>query len=239
MKIADPRRDPVVIASYARTPMGGFQGVLAAVKATELGAAAVSAAVERAGSRPATPSSRSSWAACCRGPGPGAGPPGGAGRGLPKSVEAHDGQQDVRLGHAGRDAGARRAGGRLRRRDRRRRHGEHDQRAVPADQAPRRRPHRPRPHVRPHVPRRPGGRLRAGPADGRLRRGDRAELPVHAARRRTTIAIAVADARQGRDRQRRLRPRDRAGHGHEPQGRGRSSTPTSSRCKADPPRSRP
>lgn len=41
--------DPVVIASYARTPMGGFQGVFSGVKATELGAAAVRAAVERAG----------------------------------------------------------------------------------------------------------------------------------------------------------------------------------------------
>ncbi|MDR3512899.1 MAG: acetyl-CoA C-acyltransferase [Caulobacteraceae bacterium] len=41
--------DPVVIASYARTPMGGFQGALGSVKATDLGAAAVKAAVERAG----------------------------------------------------------------------------------------------------------------------------------------------------------------------------------------------
>ncbi|TAJ69868.1 MAG: acetyl-CoA C-acyltransferase [Phenylobacterium sp.] len=41
--------DPVVIASYARTPMGGFQGVLSGAKATELGAAAVRAAVERSG----------------------------------------------------------------------------------------------------------------------------------------------------------------------------------------------
>ncbi len=44
--------DPVVIASYARTPMGGFQGALAGVKATDLGAAAVKAAVERAGVAP-------------------------------------------------------------------------------------------------------------------------------------------------------------------------------------------
>jgi len=44
--------DPVVIASYARTPMGGFQGALSAVKATDLGAAAVRAAVERAGVAP-------------------------------------------------------------------------------------------------------------------------------------------------------------------------------------------
>ena len=41
--------DPVVIAAYARTPMGGFQGSLGSVKATELGAAAVRAAIERAG----------------------------------------------------------------------------------------------------------------------------------------------------------------------------------------------
>ncbi|MGH6955061.1 MAG: acetyl-CoA C-acetyltransferase, partial [Caulobacteraceae bacterium] len=40
--------DPVVIVSYARTPMGGFQGALGGVSATDLGAAAVKAAVERA-----------------------------------------------------------------------------------------------------------------------------------------------------------------------------------------------
>jgi acetyl-CoA C-acetyltransferase len=41
--------DPVVILSYARTPMGGLQGVLSGATATELGATAVGAAVERAG----------------------------------------------------------------------------------------------------------------------------------------------------------------------------------------------
>ncbi|MCK0530830.1 acetyl-CoA C-acyltransferase [Sphingobium agri] len=41
--------DPIVITGYARTPMGGFQGALSALKATELGAAAVRAAVERSG----------------------------------------------------------------------------------------------------------------------------------------------------------------------------------------------
>ncbi|GLV23057.1 acetyl-CoA acetyltransferase [Sphingobium sp. TomMM35A] len=41
--------DPVVIAGYARTPMGGFQGVLSPLKATDLGATAVKAAMERAG----------------------------------------------------------------------------------------------------------------------------------------------------------------------------------------------
>lgn len=41
--------DPVVIASAARTPMGGFQGVLSDLTGPELGAVAVRAAVERAG----------------------------------------------------------------------------------------------------------------------------------------------------------------------------------------------
>jgi acetyl-CoA C-acetyltransferase len=45
-------RDPIVISSYARTPMGGFQGALGSVSATALGAAAVKAAVERAGVSP-------------------------------------------------------------------------------------------------------------------------------------------------------------------------------------------
>ncbi|GGY96192.1 thiolase family protein [Novosphingobium colocasiae] len=41
--------DPIVILSYARTPMGGMQGALSDVSAPELGATAVKAAVERAG----------------------------------------------------------------------------------------------------------------------------------------------------------------------------------------------
>ena len=41
--------DPVVILDYARTPMGAFQGALASVKATALGACAVKAALARAG----------------------------------------------------------------------------------------------------------------------------------------------------------------------------------------------
>lgn len=43
--------DPIVIASYARTPMGAFQGGLSSVKATALGSVAVKAALERAGLR--------------------------------------------------------------------------------------------------------------------------------------------------------------------------------------------
>ena len=41
--------DPVVFLSYARTPMGGMQGSLSDASATDLGATAVKAAVERAG----------------------------------------------------------------------------------------------------------------------------------------------------------------------------------------------
>ena len=44
--------DPVVIAAFARTPMGSFQGALSPWKATELGAAAVRAAVARSGVDP-------------------------------------------------------------------------------------------------------------------------------------------------------------------------------------------
>jgi len=41
--------DPIVVLSYARTPMGGLSGALSEVSATDLGATAVKAAVERAG----------------------------------------------------------------------------------------------------------------------------------------------------------------------------------------------
>lgn len=41
--------DPIVIVSAVRTPMGGFQGELKSLSATQLGAAAIKAAVERAG----------------------------------------------------------------------------------------------------------------------------------------------------------------------------------------------
>lgn len=45
--------DSVVIVSGARTPMGGFQGDLSGATAPQLGAAAIKAAVERAGVNPA------------------------------------------------------------------------------------------------------------------------------------------------------------------------------------------
>lgn len=44
--------DPIVIVSAVRTPMGGFQGDLKSLTAPQLGAAAIRAAVERAGIAP-------------------------------------------------------------------------------------------------------------------------------------------------------------------------------------------
>ena len=44
--------DPVVIVGAARTPMGGFQGDFASLSASDLGAVAIKAALERAGVRP-------------------------------------------------------------------------------------------------------------------------------------------------------------------------------------------
>jgi len=44
--------DPIVIVSAARTPMGGFQGDFNTLTAPQLGAAAIRAAVERAGIQP-------------------------------------------------------------------------------------------------------------------------------------------------------------------------------------------
>src|SRR5215470_7582156 len=44
--------DPIVIVGAARTPMGGLLGDLASLSASDLGAAAIKAAIERAGIKP-------------------------------------------------------------------------------------------------------------------------------------------------------------------------------------------
>jgi acetyl-CoA C-acetyltransferase len=46
------QNDPIVIVGAARTPMAGFQGDFAALTASDLGAVAIKAAVERAGIKP-------------------------------------------------------------------------------------------------------------------------------------------------------------------------------------------
>lgn len=80
--------DPIVILSYARTPMGAFQGQLASVPATELGAEAVRAAIERAGV--AGDQVNKIFMGCVLPAGLGQAPARQAalGAGLPKSVEA-------------------------------------------------------------------------------------------------------------------------------------------------------
>jgi acetyl-CoA acetyltransferases len=80
--------DPVVIASYARTPMGGFQGALSGVKATELGAAAVRAAVERAKAAPDAVEQILMGCVLPAGLGQAPARQAALGAGLPKSVEA-------------------------------------------------------------------------------------------------------------------------------------------------------
>jgi len=47
-------KDPIVIVSSARTPMGGLQGSLASQTASQLGAVAIKATVERSGIKPET-----------------------------------------------------------------------------------------------------------------------------------------------------------------------------------------
>jgi acetyl-CoA C-acetyltransferase len=78
----------VVIASYARTPMGAFQGTLSGVSATALGAAAVKAAVSRSGAAPG--SIDRIFMGCVLPAGLGQAPArqAGIGAGLPVSVEA-------------------------------------------------------------------------------------------------------------------------------------------------------
>ncbi|HWH22926.1 MAG TPA: acetyl-CoA C-acyltransferase [Allosphingosinicella sp.] len=80
--------DPIVILSYARTPMGGFQGGLSGASATELGGNAVAAAVERSGVAP--DSVEKIFMGCVLPAGLGQAPARQAalGAGLPTSVEA-------------------------------------------------------------------------------------------------------------------------------------------------------
>ena len=80
--------DPVVILSYARTPMGSMQGALSDASATDLGATAVKAAVERSGISAA--SSDRAYMGCVLPAGLGQAPARQAAikGGLPKSVQA-------------------------------------------------------------------------------------------------------------------------------------------------------
>ena len=124
--------------------MGAMQGALADARATDLGATAVKAAVERAGV--SGDEIDRIYMGCVLPAGLGQAPARQAAikAGLPKSVQATtvnkvcgSGMQTVIMGD---EALARRQ----RRPDRRRRHGDHDQRALSAQEAPLGRAHRPR-----------------------------------------------------------------------------------------------
>jgi acetyl-CoA C-acetyltransferase len=80
--------DPVVIAAYARTPMGGFQGALSPMKATQLGAEAVRAAVQRAGLKPEDADQIIMGCVLPAGLGQAPARQAALGAGLPKSIEA-------------------------------------------------------------------------------------------------------------------------------------------------------
>jgi acetyl-CoA acetyltransferase len=92
--------DPIVILSYARTPMGSFAGTLAGASATQLGATAVTGAVDRSGVK--AEAIERIYMGCV----PGARAPGGDRRRARHACRGHDRQQDVRFGHAGGDHGA-------------------------------------------------------------------------------------------------------------------------------------
>jgi acetyl-CoA C-acetyltransferase len=80
--------DPVVIAAYARTPMGAFQGALSPMKATQLGAEAVRAAVQRAGLKPQDADQIIMGCVLPAGLGQAPARQAALGAGLPKSIEA-------------------------------------------------------------------------------------------------------------------------------------------------------
>ena len=80
--------DPVVIVSAARTPMGGFQGDLKDFTASQLGAAAIRAAVERAGIAPTQVEEVIMGCVLPAGLGQAPARQAALGAGLPKSVQA-------------------------------------------------------------------------------------------------------------------------------------------------------
>ena len=95
--------DPIVILSYARTPMGSFQGALAGVSATELGATAVKAAVERAGLNGEDIDKVFMGNVLSAGLGQAPARQAALGAGLPTLGRSGDRQQGLRIGHAGGD----------------------------------------------------------------------------------------------------------------------------------------
>ncbi len=100
-----PERPPSIIVSAKRTPIGAFQVRSAPVTATELGAASIRGALADAGL--AGDAIEEVIMGCVLPAGLGQAPARQAalGAGIPQVRARHHHQQDVRLGHEGRDDG--------------------------------------------------------------------------------------------------------------------------------------
>ena len=137
--------DPIVIVGAARTPMGGFLGDFKDVAAPALGARAIRRGGRAGGRRPPRRRRNPDGLRAAGGSGPGAGAPGRARR-RPAAAAGcttinkmcGSGMKAAMLAHDLLRAGSARGRGR-------RRHGEHEQRALSARPRARRLSHGPRP----------------------------------------------------------------------------------------------
>ena len=164
-----------VIVSTARTPIGKLSGALASFSAMDLGGDAIGAALERGGVGPGAGRLRDHGPRPAGRAGPDHRPPGrGEGRDPDERAGDHD-QQGLPVGHQRAVPGGPDDPGGRRRSGRRRRHGVHDQRAVPAAQGPGRLPDGQRRADRLADPRRSLVRLRRG-AHGRRHRAVHRQL---------------------------------------------------------------
>ncbi len=124
-------RDPVIV-SAARTPVGKFMGGLASLPATRLGALAVREAVRRAGIDAAQIDEVLLGQVVTAGAGQAPARQAAIFAGSARFRRRGDAEQSVRLRPGSGDAGRVADQGGRRRRLRGGRHGEHEQRAVPA-----------------------------------------------------------------------------------------------------------
>ena len=208
-----------VILGAARTPIGKLGGGLSTIDATELGATAITAALERADVAPERGAARRHGPGPPGRPGPDPLAPGPDQGRDPQGGLQRDHQQGVRLGPA-RLGPARPGDPRGRRRGRRRRrHGVDVARALPAAPGALRLPHGRRQGARRDGPRRPHQPLQRAPD---VRRGDRGRRRARAhAPRPRPLGAALARARGGRHRRGPPARGDRRGHRQGSQGRHR------------------
>ena len=205
--------DPIVIVGAARTPMGGFQGDFASLSASDLGAVAIKAAVERAGIAPDDVQEVIMGNVLPAGQGQAPARQASLKAGLPLAAGCTtvnkmcgSAMKATMLAH---DADRRRH----RRHHGRRRHGEHDQRAVPAAEGARRLPDGPPDRCYDHMfldgleDAYDKGRLMGTFAE------DCAAKYAFTREAQDEFALASLVARARRQQRRHVRVGDRAGHG--------------------------